>query len=92
MGLLNEWYSGYLKQTSGREGVNKSIGVSADLNLNKEISEMFLKDWNVVVQVEQSLQKHFYLSTREERDARVQAAPLSKVTINQQDVHQNNVY
>ena len=28
---------------------------------------MFLEDWNVIVQVEQSLQKHFYLSTREGR-------------------------
>ena len=54
---------------------------------------MFLKDWNVVVQVEQSLQKHFYLSTREEKEMqKFRLHPLSKVTINQQDVHQNNVY
>ena len=54
-------------QLIGTEGVNESLGISTDLNLNKEISEMFLKDWNVIVQVEQSLQEHFYLSTREEK-------------------------
>ena len=55
----------------------------SDLNLNKEVSEMFLEDWNVIVQVEQSLQKHFYLSTREGRKTQ---------DVNWQDRHQNIIY
>ena len=55
----------------------------SDLDLNKEVSEMFLEDWNVIVQVEQSLQKHFYLSTREGRKTQ---------DVNWQDRHQNIIY